>query len=578
MATIRIRLRQDGAKWTGAEGSADIRGAAMMDRGYRSIFHSLVAPADAFAAAGGELRAWLGSKDYDLDAVDRGEPRIADGAMLLYTAANSVDGAQTRNWRLREKADGGEWAVSLTVHGPASRSEESARTWFWTEVEFAPDVGRPVGAWIPRAGVPRLVRALLGRIDALDGSAVLANEPVIVGADRAGELIDVLCDPDRRLPAAVAAVNPAVSLDEWRSTISRITREITGVASVYLLGPLGTDAFNRAIGESHSVWGGALRTFLPGVDPAVAADGARHRVLSAGRMMADPRAATMIISGLPRRLALEAPLPEALAGVSRMLLSRASSTPDALDVGTLRTQVEQLGLERDLALDLAAEQEGRANTIFRERSSALARLAEREAEVLGLHSQVKALRRRIFDAGKVIGAEISAGAEEAPPADFAALIDWVEKDLSYVVFTGAIDFPLELDASPESSTWVRSSWEALLALESYAETKVTVGFRGDFKTWCDRRPSTDTIGISSGRVKLRESETVQHNKKWMQERLFPVPAEIDVGGRVHMEAHIAIGASSAGHLNPRLYYFDATSRTGLIYIGYLGRHLTNTRS
>jgi hypothetical protein len=286
----------------------------------------------------------------------------------------------------------------------------------------------------------------------------------------------------------------------------------------------------------------------------------------------------MIISGIPRRLALETPLPEALAGVSRMLLSRVSSTPDALDVGTLRTQVEQLGLERDLALDLAAEQEGRANTIFRERSSALARLAEREAEVLGLRSQVKALRRRIFDAGKLIGAEIPAGAEEAPPADFAALIDWVEKDLSYVVFTGDIDFPLELDASPESSTWVRSSWEALLALESYAETKATVGFRGDFKTWCDRRPSADTIGISSGRVKLRESETVQHNKKWMQERLFPVPPEIDADGRVHMEAHIAIGASSAGHLNPRLYYFDATSRTGLIYVGYLGRHLTNTRS
>jgi hypothetical protein len=548
----------------------------MIDNSYRSIFHSSASPAEAFAAARDELRAWLGSKRYDLDAFDRGDSRIAVGVTLLYTAANSPDGAQTRNWRLRENTDGGDWVVSLTVHGPADPSDEAAVTWFWTEVEFVPDTGGFAGGGTQRAGVPRLVRTLLDRVDALDGSATLADEPVIVSATQAGKLIDVLCDPDRRLPAAVAAANPAVSLDDWQSAISRVTRDITGLASVYLLGPLGTVAFNRAIGASHAVWGGALRTYLPDVDPAVAADGARHRVLSAGRITAAPAAAARIISGGPRRLALETPLPAALGRVSRTLLSQASSTPDTADVTTLRGHVEDLGQERDLALDLAAEQQERANAMFGERESALAQLAEREQQVLDLESRVRGLRRQLSEAGKILGTDISADIQEAPPADFAELIDWAERTLSHVTFTGDIDFPLQLDASPESATWVRSSWEAFRALQSYAETKATEGYRGDFKAWCERPPSADVYVITSGRVKLRESGTVQNNKKWWQERRFPVPRELDAGGREFMESHVVIGASSAGHINPRLYYLDATVRTSQVYVGYLGRHLTNT--
>jgi hypothetical protein len=41
-----------------------------------------------------------------------------------------------------------------------------------------------------------------------------------------------------------------------------------------------------------------------------------------------------------------------------------------------------------------------------------------------------------------------------------------------------------------------------------------------------------------------------------------------------MGAHIRIGAS--GQISPRLWFHDATASTGKIYMGYLGRHLTNT--
>ena len=91
----------------------------MNDDKYRSVFHSPLPPADAFRAARDEMRAWLRSKDYDLGAFDRGEPRVGPGAVLLRSAANAADGAQTERWRLRESNDEGAWISTLTVHAPA---------------------------------------------------------------------------------------------------------------------------------------------------------------------------------------------------------------------------------------------------------------------------------------------------------------------------------------------------------------------------------------------------------------------------------------------------------------------------
>jgi hypothetical protein len=136
---------------------------------------------------------------------------------------------------------------------------------------------------------------------------------------------------------------------------------------------------------------------------------------------------------------------------------------------------------------------------------------------------------------------------------------------------------MSLDRSPESSTWVRSSWEVLRALQAYADAKAARAFAGDFKMWCDHPPS-GTYAVPAGKVVRDESETVRTNARWRREREFPVPPEIDVTRSLFMGAHIRIGASASGRINPRLYFHDATAQTGHVYIGYLGRHLTNTRT
>ena len=295
----------------------------MNDDKYRSVFHSPLPPADAFRAARDEMRAWLRSKDYDLGAFDRGEPRVGPGAVLLRSAANAADGAQTERWRLRESNDEGAWISTLTVHAPAhAAAADNAATWFWVEVEFMAKGSGSEPAGSVRARVPRLARGLLAAVPAYDSMAALASEPVLIGREQADELIDILCDPDRRYPAVVASPYPEIAFDEWRVTITRVMWYLPGVASIYILDPIAERWFREGIGDAHAVWGGALRTYLPDVDPAVAEEAARHRVLSAARIVADPGRAAGIVSVLPRRLAVEAPLPAPLTGVNRRLLTR----------------------------------------------------------------------------------------------------------------------------------------------------------------------------------------------------------------------------------------------------------------
>jgi hypothetical protein len=548
----------------------------MNDGRYRSVFHSPMSPADAYVAARDEMRAWLRSKEYDVTKFDDGDPRVGPGAVLLHNAANSADGSQTWRWQLRESRPDGAWLSSLVVQAPAE-PEENAASWFWVEVEFAPATEVPESELGVRAGVPRLARGLLSRVESYDSLALLTNEPALVGRDGVDDLIDVLCDPERRLPAVVASAHPGLDFEEWRSVVGRVTWFVPGLASIYLLDPLGTTAFEEGIGRSHAVWGGALRTYLPDVDPAVAAEALRHRVLSAARALADPSRAAGILSVLPRRLASEAPLPGPLAGVNRTLLTQTGSSPASSDLEAMRSQVAALMAERELALDLAEGQEARANAFFEQRESALAELVEREQRVLDLENAVRTLRNRLVASGRPGEAFLPADEPASPPATFAELVDWMESDLALIQFTGNRQPLLALDRSPESSTWVRSSWEVLRALQAYAEAKAAGTFPGDFKMWCENPPS-GAYAIPAGKVVRDESETVRKNAKWRREREFPVPSEVDSSRRIFMGAHIRIGASASGQLNPRLYFHDVTVQRGKVYVGYLGRHLTNTRS
>ena len=300
---------------------------------FRLIFASPAPPAEAFGAARQAMRDWTAHGRYD-------------SATLSHIAASSPDGGRAEQWRLIGNTPGcspantpgrspantpgnlpgsSHASLALTVCAPplaaAATAEARATTWFWLEETRE---NSPAGSDC----VTDLVRGLLESVAARDSLAVLATAPTPVGPDQVDELLEVLCDPHRRLPAMVATAHPAATLQGWTQTVAEVTRGASGLASTYILDEPGTAAFNEAIGQSHAVWGGALRTYLPEVDPAVPSDGLRHRVMLAARIAADPRRVGEVLVDLPRRLALESPLPSPLADANRMLLTQRRGDPD----------------------------------------------------------------------------------------------------------------------------------------------------------------------------------------------------------------------------------------------------------
>jgi hypothetical protein len=53
-----------------------------------------------------------------------------------------------------------------------------------------------------------------------------------------------------------------------------------------------------------------------------------------------------------------------------------------------------------------------------------------------------------------------------------------------------------------------------------------------------------------------------------------VPLRVDPAGAIFMGAHFKLGGGDT--ISPRLYLHDAVDTDGNVYVGYIGRHLTNT--
>lgn len=60
---------------------------------YRSVFHTGLPADEAFPAAEQQLRGWLGQKDLDREAFDKGRAQVGPaGELLLVLARNAPDG------------------------------------------------------------------------------------------------------------------------------------------------------------------------------------------------------------------------------------------------------------------------------------------------------------------------------------------------------------------------------------------------------------------------------------------------------------------------------------------------------
>lgn len=143
-----------------------------------------------------------------------------------------------------------------------------------------------------------------------------------------------------------------------------------------------------------------------------------------------------------------------------------------------------------------------------------------------------------------------------------------------VIFTGDLDTALEVDRRDATGRYAAAFWQQARTLHDYAIARSN-GFRGGVHTYLtDDR--ANGVKCPPGQHAAKESETVLNNSKWRQERVLPVPLDVEPDGELLMEAHFK--PTWRDSFAPRMYYWDDVARSGKVYVGYIGRHLTNTQT
>ncbi|MER7548643.1 hypothetical protein ABTX86_01440 [Streptomyces anulatus] len=546
----------------------------MEPRGYRMVVSTESDYVETCAIAERELVEWLKSKRYDPSGLDDGRTELAAHATLDRDSESGRNGAHSR-WRMRETRDAasGTWQSTLVVR--SGLPEDEGRTWVQVDIEHQP---ARADEFPTRANTPGIARSLLDALEARDGQADVTTSPAFIEADEVDDLVEELCDANRRMPVVIATVPYNENPDRWsRSVVEPLFRNLHGLAVLYVLTPEAQARFNTAL-EFHPVFGGGVRTYLPGLDPAWKPDSQRHPVMSRRTIQADVRRAAAILAVLPQRLASRHLLPPALLSVS---LQRMRPRPSSAG-----TDLAQLRGENTALLSLLGEAEQAEAARVKEINDLYVELgnAERGSDELRGENEelydkfqesqrlIRFLRERLEEAGQFATAY---GPVDAPaityPENFSDLLDRLN-ELPFLAFTGNAKATRGLD-SQSVDNWLSVAWDGLLALNRFAQASAAGQAAGDFLSWCKSETSGD-FPFPAAKVAMRESDTVAKNGKLRGERMLPVPEAVDPSGKVFMQAHVKIGGGNT--VAPRLHFYEDGPRSGKVYVGYLGPHLRNT--
>lgn len=184
------------------------------------------------------------------------------------------------------------------------------------------------------------------------------------------------------------------------------------------------------------------------------------------------------------------------------------------------------------------------------------------------------LRRELHKAGNHVAATATVPEDSITryPESFDGLLDRLpELEPLGVVFTGQPELARGLDDVDGNSKIVRATWESLLVLTDYVHARAAGDHDGGVHAYLERTPS-GYRPMSPKKHAWKESTATMN--QWGGERMLPVPPEVDPSGHACMEAHFKLGR--VGMVSPRMHYHDDWSRSGKVYVGYIGPHLTTT--
>jgi hypothetical protein len=201
--------------------------------------------------------------------------------------------------------------------------------------------------------------------------------------------------------------------------------------------------------------------------------------------------------------------------------------------------------------------------------------AETQAELLRAKLELDRLRGILSRAGRVDKTRAGVAAAQSP-GSFAELLERLDEHvLACVIFTGDPKNALELDDFDPLGTWAAKSWDVLRVLDGYAAARRRGELSKGVHAYLAHTPP-GRPGYPPGAHSTQESEPVERSPKLRKLRAFPVPRDIHPDGAIFMGAHFKIARK--GLVSPRIYYHDDASQTGMIYVGYIGKHLPNTHT
>ncbi len=507
------------------------------------------------------FQEWIASKGINLSVPHEGlENAGANEVVVDHASDGDIRALRIRLNEERPVEEGAErWMT--TVHWMM----HSGLGWVWVDVEWVSDAAfaRP-----PDMAAPRLVRALLEQRSAASDQGRLGPSPSLVRLSDVDDLIDWILQPDRLVPIVVYSVDQHILPTAYSERAKKAASRLAGCADVRMLTIESEPAFNNAMEPfSLSVFQGAVRVYLPGIDPDDPQPW-RHRYTTARKLSVDARAAAnVVVRQILPRMAAQRP-PEVYRTRIRDLLNQQRHDWQEL-AEDVEVELNQRIAEQDqLRDDLRVLQEEK-EMLQIERDIAYEDSVESEREAARVRRKLDALRNQIRSTGESPEA-IELGIEDQ--IDLASCEDAIDlgRSLEHIVIHSDAPRDIErLDQSADSELWAQRIYRHLQALDRYAADKAG-GFNGSFKEWCERSGS-DYV-LSPKFVAMTESDWVQNNERYRSCRILPVDRQVHPGRQIEMFAHLKT-VQGGGTTIPRIYFHDDTMGiTKKVHIGFIGPH------
>lgn len=572
--------------------------------------------------AASQLSAWLrNQKRIDVDLGEWADYEVGAGVRL---AVRPMPHDQGSDLWVRLEEDGGStgrWTTEVLLHDePGDRD--------WIQITTRNDGGRFVD-------VPNLARYLMQALPLGDSRIEFSDQPQTFGEGDIDRLVEVLQDEHRHgLVFVAGSSNETIPFGAFAAQVGKWAKQVAGLAQVIVLDPSATAAFESRVGKSFATPAWTIRTYQPDVRFGERFDSRRHRILGTSRLASQRDGAiTRLLGDIARAQAATRPMDASVLRVRRRLLrlenSRLVEAVSSLEVAQPEPGPEvpakampdlpmvasgadsQIALVRSIlrvkeiteeSLSALAQRlfrsdhDARALTALRDRLDGLQSAVEEtedekralsdalseaqlEVEIARLDvddrdARIRWLESRLKSDGdhEAVYLDVPEEFRSSRPLSFAELLDRIS-ECPNVEFTGDAAEVEKLNQVDTNDAALRTAWDAVLAMQDYA--------RARSEGACDKGLSHYLANTPAGYAtiapgKFAESETGATMRAHGDERRFAVPTSVDPSGEATMRAHFKL--AKIGMTSPRMHILDGHPDEPTIYVGYIGPHLTNTKT